>query len=859
MAPSSLDIAAQRGDPRSTRPSVGQKARARKPWTTDRAGRARTLTMLQSAAGNAAVTRLLTKGAATGYGALGGKRELVEAPPATPTVAEATGERQGPETGRALIDEQREAVTVDARESEERIGASTAEGEDRIGEHFGGVREGLGTLLDRSEAEVRGFIDGRRNEATAASAQATASAQSLVDGTVAAAQGQGEAARQTIGAAVDGASTSLEGTVQGLTGQITGVVNRISLPDLPGVGRLRSLAAGLVNGAASTVSGGLAQVRSMLNSALQTGTRMVGALISQLGKAATSALAKSGAAIQRGVQAVANGLGRVATLVLGAVRRVVGTTILPAVNRLENRLVRNLGTARRQAVTAVRANRDESLRTLAATSTSAAATAPGAAALRGVTEGSREGNRGLLATFRERTGGILGSVFQALTAGAAQITAHVGGLLGQAQNAVAGTVGRIVAGFGQITAAVSEFAGSLLRSLTSAVGDVVGFVQGLIQDPARALTDYAGSALTAITGLPARLARNVLSGDFTVPSLGDLVGHFRPASGGPITKPRPPGGPITLPGLRLILLVLATFGAIIVYAFPQLMAVVTALVALGLTPLGALIVVGLAAILVLVALLLLLYLLWKLATSKPKPPDPEPVITHETAFTAPDGSPKSRGEVGVGEKVLFTGSASGAWTATAGTPASGTGDKFTWTAPDRAATATITLTVGAKSKSVDLKVVEPASITAHRNRTIPIGPGTAGAGMKLTFHYSPKHVSFGNVEAKEVSGPATNITGYFRKHFSDADLWHDSGDTFYPIKENNEDSAEDTASLTSPITPWEAGTFDWIIPNHFKTKTESGDGKKFTDVTQAFQMLDATGRVRIDKAGASVERSPSDP
>ena len=129
--------------------------------------------------------------------------------------------------------------------------------------------------------------------------------------------------------------------------------------------------------------------------------------------------------------------------------------------------------------------------------------------------------------------------------------------------------------------------------------------------------------------------------------------------------------------------------------------------------------------------------------------------------------------------------------------------------------------------------------------------------MKLTFIYHPLNVSFGNVQAREVSGPATNITGYYNKHYSAADLKHDSGDTFTSIQENNEDSAEDTAITEDDFTPYEPGTFDWVIPNKFRVKTEAGDGKKFTDVTQAFEMLDATGKIRITKATtARVERSP---
>ena len=238
---------------------------------------------------------------------------------------------------------------------------------------------------------------------------------------------------------------------------------------------------------------------------------------------------------------------------------------------------------------------------------------------------------------------------------------------------------------------------------------------------------------------------------------------------------------------------------------------------------------------------------------KPKPQEAKkpskPTISHETTFSAPDGTGKKRTDVGVGEEVTFTGSTAGKWTATSGTPNGlASGNRFTWTAPDRAATATIKLQVGTEEGTVSMKVIEPESITGRKNSEIPIAPGTAGAGMKLTFIYHPLRVSFGNVRAREVSGPATNITGYYKKHYAAADLWHDSGDTFTAIKENNEDSVEDRAETQDSFKPYERGTFDWVIPNKFKVKTEAGDGKKFTEVTQAFLMHDATGKVTIAKA-----------
>jgi hypothetical protein len=241
-------------------------------------------------------------------------------------------------------------------------------------------------------------------------------------------------------------------------------------------------------------------------------------------------------------------------------------------------------------------------------------------------------------------------------------------------------------------------------------------------------------------------------------------------------------------------------------------------------------------------------------------PEPAaPTITSETKFAAPDGTAKTRTDVGVGEVVTFTGSASGKWTATSGTPVTlASGKTFTWTAPDRAKDVTVKLEVGSQSAISTMKVLEPAGIICARNSTIPIGVGTAGAGMKLTFNYTPKKVSFGNVEAKEVSGPATNITGYFRKHYTDDDLKHDSGDTFTSIKENNEDSAQDTAKSVDTFKPYEVGTFDWVIPNNFRVKTEAGDGKEFTKVTQAFS-INAAGTEKITKDGASVERKVTEP
>ncbi|MBL4604880.1 MAG: hypothetical protein JKY02_04245, partial [Flavobacteriaceae bacterium] len=145
-------------------------------------------------------------------------------------------------------------------------------------------------------------------------------------------------------------------------------------------------------------------------------------------------------------------------------------------------------------------------------------------------------------------------------------------------------------------------------------------------------------------------------------------------------------------------------------------------------------------------------------------------------------------------------------------------------------------------------------ITGTTKREIRYPAGTQGAGMKLKFKYHPLTVSFGNVEAKEVSHAATNIAGYYIAHRGS--LYHNTGDTFYGIGPNNIDSVDDTAAQSGLAAPWSAGSFDWDIPNHFRVKTEGGDGKRFTTVDQDFKMIDATGKSSVDKAGLHVERTP---
>jgi hypothetical protein len=211
----------------------------------------------------------------------------------------------------------------------------------------------------------------------------------------------------------------------------------------------------------------------------------------------------------------------------------------------------------------------------------------------------------------------------------------------------------------------------------------------------------------------------------------------------------------------------------------------------------------------------------------------------------------------VGERVVFTGSA-GTWTASAGTPRRGSGTTFTWTAPDRKrASVTIRLTVGRTSATEKLGVVEPGGITAHKLVELPFPSGQAGAGMELNFEFGPLNVSFGNVETREVEGPASDVKGFYRR-FKRKDLRHDPGPPkFFRIAPHNRfpNGTFDTAAQGPFPSPWSDGSFHWKIPNRFRVVTESGDGKRYTTVKQEFG-IEASGKASVDKAGEHVDRTP---
>lgn len=236
------------------------------------------------------------------------------------------------------------------------------------------------------------------------------------------------------------------------------------------------------------------------------------------------------------------------------------------------------------------------------------------------------------------------------------------------------------------------------------------------------------------------------------------------------------------------------------------------------------------------------------------PPTTAPTVTSQTLVTAPDGTADTRTTVGVGERVRLTGNTAGTWTASEGTIIGlNTGSNVIWEAPAIAANPVITLTTPGGATATNFTVVIPDSLDMAVGAHDPIAVGTAGACMITNVTANPLNVSFGRTQWLEVPGPASNVTGYFRR-FSAAQLRHHPNPRYLPFNDLN-GGLSDHAALHNAPPAFSFGTFDWVIPNRYKIDGETdAQGRFFVDTTQEFTIFD-DGTVMIDKSGGFVMRT----
>jgi hypothetical protein len=135
-----------------------------------------------------------------------------------------------------------------------------------------------------------------------------------------------------------------------------------------------------------------------------------------------------------------------------------------------------------------------------------------------------------------------------------------------------------------------------------------------------------------------------------------------------------------------------------------------------------------------------------------------------------------------------------------------------------------------------------------------IAAGTAGAGMMLRVWFGPRSVSFGNAEWLEVPGGPSGITGYFTAHTGQPYMDHVPNPDFVRIGADNTFSFDHASSSGWP-PPWSDGTFQWVIPNRFRSAGSTSVGELGPGTVQSFAIA-ADGTFTVSKQGAIVSRSP---
>ena len=238
-------------------------------------------------------------------------------------------------------------------------------------------------------------------------------------------------------------------------------------------------------------------------------------------------------------------------------------------------------------------------------------------------------------------------------------------------------------------------------------------------------------------------------------------------------------------------------------------------------------------------------------------------IISKTVKTAPDLTPDDRTKVGVCEEVIFhmKGLPSVTWTASSGSPRSGSGTYFQWTAPDVEGSVTITSTsAGGITSRLNMSVIKPTS-AAWQNKLMGmmIYPlGKAGAGMLLAdLTLTPPSVNFEYIQVTEVSGPASRLFGYFDPkstgHHTSAP-YHTASGVWMTISSGNKtpSGVKDTAGLKYGLnSPWYWGSFTWEIPYAYRDAANSGTSRAFTTVIQTFD-LQNTGEMSVIKDNAVI-------
>ena len=244
----------------------------------------------------------------------------------------------------------------------------------------------------------------------------------------------------------------------------------------------------------------------------------------------------------------------------------------------------------------------------------------------------------------------------------------------------------------------------------------------------------------------------------------------------------------------------------------------------------------------------------------------KPKLKSETVFTTP--SNRKRTDIGVGEDVKITANFANAtnvtWQITSGNgslSSSGGTTVVTFTADDRAGSATIKATSGSKSATITFQVKEPNTVTIDRipGTNLQHQFGWASTGFKGIAHVGPDTVNFGNVIIQEGFAPY-QVTGWFTANSINANhapgAWLPLSSTVVAGKGTKDGGPDTIEGGSDNHTPYSDGTLTWAIPWKFAVDLEPS---KTFKVVNHLQVIDGTGKMTLSKGGTTVSSNLNDP
>jgi hypothetical protein len=167
--------------------------------------------------------------------------------------------------------------------------------------------------------------------------------------------------------------------------------------------------------------------------------------------------------------------------------------------------------------------------------------------------------------------------------------------------------------------------------------------------------------------------------------------------------------------------------------------------------------------------------------------------------------------------------------------------------------------------TITFNVVEPTGESAVKENDLDLaglGGITAqqqGAGMILRITLLPDDVSFQYLKVRELSGPASNESGYFLQ-YTGGDRSHTADPEWQEVNESNQYG--DTASFfdwpkinVNGTLQWTSGSYEWDIP--VRWKIEGKQEHNLPNRTQKHEITGADGSSTETKLGQSASRTPT--